>query len=58
MPFAATQMALEILILSEGRERQIAHEITYMWNLKYGTDDPIDKKERDHGPGEQTCGCQ
>ena len=27
-----------------------------MWNLKYGTNDPIYKTETKHG--EQTCGCQ
>ena len=25
------------------RERQIPHDVTYMWNLKYGTDEPIYK---------------
>ena len=29
-----------------------------MWNLKYGTNDPIYKTEKDHGHGEQTCVCQ
>ena len=28
-----------------------------MWNLKYGTDDPIYKTETDHRCGEQTCVC-
>ena len=28
------------------RERQI-HNITYKWTLKYGTDDPIYKTEKD-----------
>jgi len=28
-----------------------------MWNLKYGTDDPICKTETDHRRGEETCGC-
>ena len=41
MPFAASWMQLEILILSTirktQRERQIPNDITYMWNLKYGT---------------------
>ena len=40
MPFAATWMELEILILSDvksERERQIPYDITYMWNLKYAT---------------------
>ena len=34
MPFAATWMDLEIIILSEVRERQISYDIPYMWNLK------------------------
>ena len=37
MPLAATWMGLEIVILSEitqDRERQISHDITYTWNLK------------------------
>ena len=35
MPFAATWMDLEIIILSEvRRERQIPYDITHMWNIK------------------------
>ena len=35
MPFATTWMDLEIIILSKlERERQIAYDTTYMWNLK------------------------
>ena len=37
MPFAATWMDLEIVILSEvksDRERQVSYDITYMWNLQ------------------------
>ena len=37
MPFAATWMNLEIIILSEvnqKKERQIPYDITYMWNPK------------------------
>ena len=37
MPFAATWMDLEIVILSEvqsDRERQISYDIAWMWNLK------------------------
>ena len=34
MPFAATLMDLEIIILNEVRERQISYVITYMWNTK------------------------
>lgn len=26
--------------------------------MKYGTNDPISKKETDPGHGEKTCGCQ
>ena len=42
MPFAATWMPLEILILSEvsQKERQMPYDKIYMWNLKYGTDEP------------------
>ena len=29
------------------RERQIPYDIIYMWNLKYGTDEPIYKIETD-----------
>ena len=48
MPFAATWMDLEIIILSEVKsdtERQISHDITYMWNLKKGTNELIYKTE-------------
>ena len=34
MPFAATQMDLEIIIQSEVSQRQISYDITYMSNLK------------------------
>ena len=34
MPFAATWMDLEMIILSEIRERQISNDVIYMWNLK------------------------
>ena len=43
MPFAATWMDLEILILNSVRERQISYNITYMWNLKYDIHKPIYK---------------
>ena len=33
MPFAATWMDPEIIILREVRQRQISYNITYMWNL-------------------------
>ena len=53
MPFEATWMQLETLILSEmsERERQIPHDITYIWNLIYGTKEPFLRKEN-HGLAE------
>ena len=48
MPFAATWMDLEIIILSEVKtERQISYDITYMWNLKKDTNELIYKIEID-----------
>ena len=38
-----------------GRERQIPHDITYIWNQMYGTYEPFHIKET-HGLGEQICG--
>ena len=34
MSFAATWMDLEMVILSEVRERQILNDVTYKWHLK------------------------
>jgi len=46
MPSAATWMELETLILSKSkRERQIPYGITYIWNVIYGTNEPIYRKE-------------
>ena len=59
MPFAATWMQLEILIISEvksERERQIPYDITYNWNLISSTNEHLLRKEN-HGLGEETCGC-
>ena len=46
---AAIWIILEIIILSEvsQKERQISYNITYMWNLKCGTNEPISKIETD-----------
>ena len=43
MPFAATWMDQQIITLSEvsQKRRQIPYDITYMWNLKYNTNEPI-----------------
>ena len=54
MPFSATWMELEPLILSEISQKD---DITCIWNLIYGTNEPFHRKEN-HGLGEQTCGCQ
>ena len=47
MPFSATWMHLELILSKSERERQIPYDITYMWNLKYGTNEPIYKTETD-----------
>ena len=36
------------------RERQIPYDITYMWNLKYGTNEPIYETETDSTDIENT----
>ena len=45
MPFSATWMELETLILSEvsQKEKDKCH-ITYIWNLIYGTNEPLHRK--------------
>ena len=47
LPFAATWMDLEIIILSEISQRQISYDTTYMWNLKNDTNELIYKPETD-----------
>lgn len=42
-------MDLEMLILSEVRERQTLYDITYMRSLKHGTDGPIYETNRSRG---------
>ena len=39
------------------RERQIPHDVTYMWTTQYDANEPIYKTETD-SRGEHTCGCQ
>ena len=47
MSFVATWMQLDILTLSEvsQREKDKYHMISHIWNLKYGTNEPIYRKE-------------
>ena len=40
------------------RRSEIPYYITYLWNLKYSTDDPMYKTETGHGQGGQACGPQ
>ena len=50
MPFAATCLDLEIIILSEvksDREKQISYDMSYIWNLKNDTNELIYKVEID-----------
>ena len=48
-PFPTIWMQLEIIILSEvsQKEEQISHHINFLWNLKYGTKEPVYKTEKD-----------
>ena len=57
MAFTVMWMELKTFILSEDRKRKIntIYVITYIWNLKYGTNDPINKT--DHRHGEEMFGC-
>jgi len=60
MPFAATRMDLELIILSEGSQRekrQIPYHITYTWNLEYDVSENMKQKQA-HKYREQTHGCQ
>ena len=50
VPFAATWTQLEIITLSEvsqKKKKDIPYDITYIWNLKYGTNGAIYKTETD-----------
>ena len=53
MPFAATRMELETLIPSEigQKEKDKYHDITFIWNLIYSTNELFHGKEN-HGLGE------
>ena len=51
-------MDLEIITLSEVRERQILHDITYMSNLKSNKREFTYKQKQTHRLRKQTCGYQ
>ena len=42
-------MQVQMIIASEisQRERQIPYDVTYMWNLKHGTNEPVYETETD-----------
>ena len=48
VPFAATWMQPELIILSESMRKTILYVITYMWNLKYDANEPK-KQKQTHG---------
>ena len=56
MQLAATRMELEILVLGEvsQKEKDTPYDITYIWNLKYGINEPIHKTKQTHRHREQT----
>ena len=58
IPFAATWMELETLILSEvsQKEKDKYHMISHNWNLISSTNEHLLRKEN-RGLGEKTCGC-
>ena len=45
MLFAATWIQLEIIILNEVRKTYQGYH--FMWNIKYGSNEPINKRETD-----------
>ena len=59
MPFVATWMELDTLILSEvsQQEKDKYHMLSHIWNLIYGKNEPFHRKVN-HGLGEHTYGCQ
>ena len=55
MPFAATWMQLEIIIVSKvSQKEKDTYHITYIWNLRYDTNEHIYETKTYR---EQICGC-
>ena len=60
MPFEATWMKLEIIILGEVSQKEkgkYQYDTTYMWNLDYDTNEPFCETETDTRT-KGTCGHQ
>ena len=49
MPFSATWVQVEIIILNEVSQKDKDKYHTYMWNLKYETNEPICERETESG---------
>ena len=61
MPFAAKWMQLQIIILwevNQKRKTKTLYDITVIWNLKYGTNEPTYKTETVHRHKEHARHCQ
>ena len=59
MPFAATWMGLEMIILGVVSQRKkILCGIIYMWDLKYDINEITSKQKQTHRHGEQICARQ
>ena len=60
MPFAATGMnycTKGLTYYVNKSERQISHDITYMWNLKYDTNEPIYEKTKKQNQRHKRTNC-
>ena len=57
MPFAATWMGLEIILSKVSQKEKDEYHVTYMWNLKYNTNENIYGTETD-SHREETCSYQ
>ena len=57
---AAAWMQLEIILseVSQKDKDKYPMIFTYMWNLKYGTNEPITNETETHRHREQNCGCR
>lgn len=58
MPFTVIWTEIEIITLSEVRERQIPYDFIYMRNLKYGKMNLFAKQKKTHRHRKQTYSNQ